>query len=212
MPRSSIVPSHKNTLIREDTAIARIIDWKKFTIYGLWFVLICYTASSGWLAYTSKIWLAKLPDQLIWGIERLTIIFGLFVLIGLTQTSLKILSRLRLEQNLRFDVFAAVCEVTGQALARHLPDYQKLTTVVALGEDLLTPAKQVSERVSRLMLALQPLMTNLGLADLIDKVVRDSLKAADVTATVSLVESVLTRIEAGTAGDTVVPFERQPSN
>ena len=206
------MPSHKNTLIREDTAIARIIDWKKFTIYGLWFVLICYTASSGWLAYTSKIWLAKLPDQLIWGIERLTIIFGLFVLIGLTQTSLKILSRLRLEQNLRFDVFAAVCEVTGQALARHLPDYQKLTTVVALGEDLLTPAKQVSERVSRLMLALQPLMTNLGLADLIDKVVRDSLKAADVTATVSLVESVLTRIEAGTAGDTVVPFERQPSN
>lgn len=202
---------HKETLIEEDSALKHMLAWKTFSVYGLWLILIAYAGSSAWFAYTTEIWLEQPVLITVWGIERLAIVFSLFVLLGLTQTATKMLTRFRLEQNLRFDVFAAVVEVTSQALARHLPDYQKLTTVVAVGEELLKPAVQMSQRGARIQLALQQQFPGLGLSDAIDQIVRNALRSADIADTVANVETILTRIENGGTGDNVIGLEQRQS-
>jgi mannose/fructose/N-acetylgalactosamine-specific phosphotransferase system component IID len=171
-------------------------------------LLRCYQ----WLAgYENQIWLAPHHTFASWVIERVAILFGLMVLIGLTATSIKLLTRCRLEQNLRFDVYAAVNDSVSQVLARHLPDYQKLTTVIATGEDLLRPAEQMSKRVNKLMLSLQPLVAQLGLAEAINQFVRNALRANDVADTISNIEGILTRIETDGQAGNVVQLEQRPS-
>ncbi|MBY0538477.1 hypothetical protein K2P47_03735 [Patescibacteria group bacterium] len=202
---------HKETLINEDIALKQMLAWKTFGMYGLWLVLATYVGTNVWFAYSTQIWLDEPTVWAVWGIERLAIIFSLFVLLGLMQTATKMLTRFRLEQNLRFDVFAAVTEVTSQALARHLPDYQKLTTVVAIGEELLKPAEQMSRRSARIQLALQQQLPGLGLADAINQIVRDALRSEDIAGTVGNVETILTKIENGGTGDNVVQLEQRPS-
>jgi len=203
------VRDHQNTLIREDSALAGLIAWKQFAIYGLWAILFGYLGVNIWFGYSAQVWLTPLPTLAVWGMERLVVIFGLLTLIGLTQTNIKVLTRFRLEQNLRFDVYTAVSEVVSVALARHLPDYQKLTTNLAVGEELIRPAKQVAERVGKLQLELQRLFPALGLAEAVDQIVRNSLRAHDVTVTVGNVENILNRIEAGGTTDYVIHLDDQ---
>lgn len=202
---------HNNTLIQEDLTIKQMLAWKTFGMYGLWFILVSYVGISVWSAYATQIWLKETVAVAVWGIERLVITFSLFVLLGLMKTATKMLTRFRLEQNLRFDVYAAVCEVVSQALARHLPDYQKLTTVVAVGEELRKPAEQISRRAAKIQLALQQQLPGLGLADAIDQIVRTALRSADIADTVTNVETILTRIENGGTADNVVQLEQRPS-
>lgn len=196
------------SLTAEDQAIVRLMAWKSFALYGLWAILLVYIASSAWFAYDSQIWLLSSAGQAVWAIERLAVVFGVFVLIGLTSTAMKILARFRLEQNLRFDVYAAVSEVVSQVLAKHLPEYQKLTTMVAVGEELLRPAEQISRRAARIQLALQQQLPGLGLADAINQIVRNALEAEGVAVTVSDVQTILTRIDMGSDLSNVVPLER----
>ena len=204
--------SQKNTLVQEDTSLAGLISWKQFAIYGLWAVLLGYIGVSIWFGYSTQIWLTTLPTLAFWGIERLAVIFALLTLTGLTKTNIKVLTRFRLEQHLRFDVFMAVTEVVSAALARHLPDYQKLTTNLALGEELLRPAKQVSERVAKLIQELQRLSPGLGLAEAVDQIVRNSLQAHDLAVTTENVANILTRIETeGTTGNVVQLSDQRPS-
>lgn len=202
---------HKETLIEEDTALKRLMAWQSFALYGLWLILLGYIGTQAWSAYTVTMWLEAPVVWASWGIERMAIILSLCVLIGLVKTTVKILTRFRLEQNLRFDVHAAVCEVVSQALARHLPDYQKLTTVVAVGEELLKPAEIMSRRAARIQLALQQQLPGLGLAEAINLIVRDALRSADIADSVTNVETILTRIDNGGTGDNVVQLEQRPS-
>jgi hypothetical protein len=201
------VQSHKNTLIQEDTAIAELVAWKSFVLNALWLMLLGYIGISGWIAFENKVWLQPVIVWAPWAIEHLAVALGLCVLIGLTNTAIKILNRLRLEQNLRFDVFAAVCEVTSQALARHIPDYHRLTTVIAVGEDLLKPVKTITDRAAQLQLALQQQMPGLGLAQAIDQIVKNALQAEGISATVTNVETILSQIERSPDG-IVVAFGR----
>lgn len=203
--------NHKNTLVLEDTALQQLLAWKKFARYGLWAILICFVCVSGWFGYEQQIWLTPAVQFALWAIERLSIAFGLLVMIGLTNTAIKTLARFRLEQNLRFDVYAAVTEVVSQALARHLPEYQRLTTVMAVGEELIKPAEQISKRAARLQLSLQQLFPGLGLAEAIDKIVRNALQAGDVAESVKNVEAILTRIESEVAAGNVFQLEQRPS-
>lgn len=203
--------NHKNTLVLEDASLQQLLAWKKFARYGLWAILICFVCLSGWFGYSQQIWLASAVEFALWVIERLSIAFGLLVIIGLTNTAIKILTRFRLEQNLRFDIYAAVTEVTSHALARHLPDYQRLTTMVAVGEELIKPAERMSKRAARLQLALQQLFPGLGLAEAIDKIVRSALQSEDVADSVKNVEAILTRIESSCTADNVVQLEQRPS-
>jgi hypothetical protein len=202
---------HKETLIQEDISLQHMIVWKTVALYGLWLILVCFIGINVWYAYTTQIWLQTPTVWAVWGVERLAIVFGLFILIGLTQTTAKMLSRVRLEQSLRFDVYAAVTEVTSQALARHLPDYQKLTTTLAVGEELLKPAEQMARRAGRIQLALQQQFPGLMLAEAVNQIVRTSLLNADISDSVANVETILTKIENGGAGANVVQLEQRPS-
>ncbi len=101
-------------------------------------------------------------------------------------------------------------EVVSQALARHLPDYQRLTTVMAVGEELLKPAEKISKRAANLQLALQQLFPGLGFAEAVDKIVRNALQSADVADSVQNVEAILARIENGAISN-VIQLEQRPS-
>ncbi|MES2966430.1 MAG: hypothetical protein V4668_01430 [Patescibacteria group bacterium] len=206
----AVVQNHKNTLTLEDTALNKILAWKSFSLYGLWIIVLGYLGISGWFGYTNQIWLSPPAHFVLFIIERISIATVLLTIIGLTHTAIKMLTRFSLEQNLRFDVYAAVTEVVSQALARHLPEYQRLTTMIAVGEELVRPAEQMSKRAARLQLSLQQLFPGLGLAEAIDKIVRNALQAGDVADNVKNVEAILTRIESEGAGN-VVQLEQRPS-
>ena len=203
--------NHKNTLTLEDTALNKLLAWKSFSLYGLWIIVLGYLGISCWFGYTNQIWLSPPAHFAFFIAERLTITTGLLMVIGLTNTAIKMLTRFSLEQNLRFDVYAAVTEVVSQALARHLSEYQKLTTVLAVGEELIKPAEQISKRAARLQLSLQQLFPGLGLAEAVDKIIRNALQAGDLTDSVKNVEAILTRIESEGAAGNVVQLEQRPS-
>lgn len=185
--------SHTSTLHNEHRFITNAIVWKKTQIWLqiITFLILCCTAYWYWQETTFAINNTTKLTAAFLGAYFVTIVS----VVSNQITMIALLRRDQAVNELRFDIYQAVCEMLRLALGKYLDGYTHLHTNLDVGEALLYKAEFISKRRANFQTGLAEKLPGLKLSAAIDAFVKASLEASGQSSDVAAVERILSGFE-----------------